>query len=418
MTNTTNNFHARLGDAANPGFLPETERLAQIRMDLNPFVTDTELPENSPVFFGRDYIMHEILSALCHPGKPRCVSLLGEGRMGKSSLLNQVFAALGKEDGLVAIRGSARGWQDYTPERFFADLHGAIEGVIGEMPQADASDTPESDPLAVTDYQAFRARLFPRAKRYRFVLILDAFETLLANPDFGAQFLAHLHHLGNTPEFRFGHLLASRRPVSELRERFQAFESSSLWNLFGLTHVLGPLQPEEGLALREEPWRRSLKMTLSPKEAERLDGQAGLHPALLQEVSEAMWRARAGRSQPDPHEIRQGLWAYFRDLWADRSQEEKGVLARILGGKPVTEHLLSRDLRSRGLIVRKGRKDALFSESFEEFIRESVAGDRDLSAIMKERVEDSAPDEKPERGGKKWLNGLFKMANKIGGLRG
>nr|VFJ57928.1 MAG: AAA ATPase domain-containing protein [Candidatus Kentron sp. FM]VFJ62519.1 MAG: AAA ATPase domain-containing protein [Candidatus Kentron sp. FM]VFK13286.1 MAG: AAA ATPase domain-containing protein [Candidatus Kentron sp. FM] len=421
MTNTTS-FQARLGNKANPGFLPETDRLARIETGDNPFVSHGELPENSPVFFGRGYVMDEILSSLCHPDKPRCVSLLGERRMGKSSVLNQIFAALGTEEGLIAIRGNVQGWRGYTPGRFFSDLYRAIANVIPDVLPAEvvfpadlaadaAADEPTGEPDAPpgADYRTFLDALFPRANRYRFVLILDEFEAMLGNPNFDAEFFANLRYLGDTPQLRFGHLIASRRSLLELREHHEAFDSSEFRDIFGLAHVLGLLQPGEGQALTQKPWQRSLGSSLPYKETGQLEHRAGSHPALLQMVLNRMWQARAGKGEFDSDGIKQELWEYFRDLWENHSQGEKEVLVRILGGKPVTEHILSRDLRSRGLIIRKDREDALFAGFFEEFIRELLPADPALSRIMQERADEpaAASGKEPERA-KKWLGGIFK----------
>lgn len=103
-------FTARLGQAGQPGLLDAQARLTGLQAGTNPYVTGTALPANAPVFAGRKTTLHQILSVLRAPGKPACVSLLGERRIGKSSLLNQVYEALAAEPGLVAIRASALNW--------------------------------------------------------------------------------------------------------------------------------------------------------------------------------------------------------------------------------------------------------------------------------------------------------------------
>ena len=85
----TGDFKSQLGRQDNPGLLSQEARLARIQPGQNPYVTGTALPGSSPVFFGRGAILHEILATLRRPDKPGCVSLLGERRIGKSSLLNR-----------------------------------------------------------------------------------------------------------------------------------------------------------------------------------------------------------------------------------------------------------------------------------------------------------------------------------------
>ncbi len=87
------------------------------------------LPENSPVFFGRRQVLHEILGVLRRPGNPGCVSLLGERRIGKSSLLNQVCQALSAEHGLITIFGNAQNWNNISQEEFFSSLCQSVHGV-------------------------------------------------------------------------------------------------------------------------------------------------------------------------------------------------------------------------------------------------------------------------------------------------
>ena len=362
---TNSNFRARLGDETNPGFLSRPERPARIETGISPFVTGTELPGNSPVFFGREQVMHEILSALRRPEKPGCVSLLGERRMGKSSLLNQLFAALGKEEGLVTILGSAQAWYEYTPAAFFSDLHRSIEGAIAGVSSTGEPAGPSS-PAPVTDYPGFRDFIRRHAGRYRFVLILDEFETMAGDSRFDTSFFANLRHLGSTPQFRFGYLLASRKPLSELREQDRGFDSSSFWNIFGIAHVVGLLQPKDTRALIREPWQRSLQHTpLWPEAMERLEELVGAHPALLQMVLDRMWSACAGGYELAPDETRRGLWEYFDGIWRHRSEEEKELLLKIVDTGPVPDNRLLWDLRSRGLITEDGR---LFSKFFEYFV--------------------------------------------------
>ena len=87
-------FIAQLGNSQNQGLLSLDERLATLPINPNPYITGASLPPNSPLFFGRQRELHDILSVLRRPDKPSSVSILGERRIGKSSLLNQVFQAL------------------------------------------------------------------------------------------------------------------------------------------------------------------------------------------------------------------------------------------------------------------------------------------------------------------------------------
>ncbi|MGD8587380.1 MAG: hypothetical protein PVG22_00975 [Chromatiales bacterium] len=63
-------FRVQLGHKGNIDLLPLQERLNSLTAGMNPDITGTSLPANPPVFFGRQQILHEILSVLRRPDKP------------------------------------------------------------------------------------------------------------------------------------------------------------------------------------------------------------------------------------------------------------------------------------------------------------------------------------------------------------
>ena len=87
---TSINLTAQLGNSQTPGMLSKEQRLTQIQPGQNPYICGASLPGNSAVFYGRGYELGGTISVLDNPHKPGNVSILGERRIGKSSLLNQV----------------------------------------------------------------------------------------------------------------------------------------------------------------------------------------------------------------------------------------------------------------------------------------------------------------------------------------
>ncbi|MCP4695759.1 MAG: hypothetical protein GY862_02755 [Gammaproteobacteria bacterium] len=120
------NFDAQLGNPQAAGLLPARIRTSQIRRGENPYHAGDALPPNSPVFFGREEIHHNICARLLTRGKPQSVSLLDERRIGKSSLLNQVYQALAVEPNLLVLKTTAQGFSDGEQADFFGCLHAAM----------------------------------------------------------------------------------------------------------------------------------------------------------------------------------------------------------------------------------------------------------------------------------------------------
>ena len=68
----------------------------------NPYSFRRRLPACSPMFFGREREIDFLLGMLSG-GTPQSVSLVGERRIGKSSLAVRVFYALKKREDTVAV---------------------------------------------------------------------------------------------------------------------------------------------------------------------------------------------------------------------------------------------------------------------------------------------------------------------------
>ncbi len=360
-------FHTVLGNQNHRGFLPQVERLETIQPGENPYVTGQALPGNSPVFFGREQILHEIASSL-RRSQPACISLVGERRIGKSSLLNQLRETLSREERIITIYSNAQAWGPVTTEQFFHDLHQVISAVL-----------PKSTDDEIWDYPTFRHFIEATAAgNYRFVFMVDEFEEMADNPEFDHFFFSNLRELGYDPVFAFGFLLFSRIPLQVLCRQCHKIKSSSFWNIFGFPHVLGLLQINEAEALVQTPCRRSLPIHPPVDSVEVFRG-AGLHPAFIQLVMSDFWYAKEGNYTPDKDRIMAGLTAYFRDLWIYRTREEWQVLIRIASGDSVMDAPALLDLRQRGLITSDGN---LFSPLFGKVIKELLPG-KDLKKALK-----------------------------------
>jgi len=368
-------FKAQLGRQDNPGLLSQQERLARIQLGQNPYVTGTALPGNSSVFFGRISILHEILATLRRPDKPGCVSLLGERRIGKSSLLNQVYQALGKEPGLVTIHATAQNWNQESQQSFFARLQQVIAQAVGLAVQDQIDDYP--------GFRDFIASLV-QDQGYRFVLILDEFDAMAGNPNFNADFFSNMRALGDLPDYHFGYLVSSYHSLSDLC-RNHKIAASKFWYLFGIIRVLGLLSAKEARDLVVIPFNRSLPPEKHSDPAQLWQNDimplTGHHPALIQMVASAHWYARDGEYDPNERDIALGVREYLEDFWYQRSKEELGILIRAVAGhKPISGHLAA-ELVQRGLLTLAYEP---FSGFFGAVITESIPKGKSLSKAAEE----------------------------------
>ncbi len=328
------NFTARLGDSSNPGLLPLAERLAQISKGENPFQANSALPENSPVFFGRENLLHRFSLALC-TDNPGHISLVGDPRIGKSSLMNQLKAILAAEEGLVSICCNAQSLNEASQKRFFSDLGETI---------AEALD--EELEQAIEDFDQLQLYIRQQAKAYCFVLLLDEFEILANNPVFDATFFDNLRSLGDNPDNRFGFFIISHEQLRQLCHT-DAIHGSRFWNIFD-AWMLGLLDALPARQLVELPLQQAeIVLDTTP---EQLLKRYGRHPFLLQRaLYEYTYSAQNGLS-PDLRHLDRNLYNAMQDLWLRCNELEVARLFEVIAEKEIPDDKISQDLEERGVL--------------------------------------------------------------------
>lgn len=357
-------FIAQLGNATQPGLLSLDERLATLTANQNPYITGASLAANSPLFFGRQRELHEILSVLRRPDKPSSVSVLGERRIGKSSLLNQIFQALAKEEKLIALFATAQNFAQLTEPTFFRSLKLSI---------LQALNLALAENEAV-NYEQFRDFVLELAKQgYRFVILIDEFEKLSGNPAFTPTFFGNLRALGERSEFRLGYVISSRHALKDLC-RNHKIDESSFWNIFGSQKIIGLLTEKEAYDL----WLKPILKTLPNRFAEPVLlekwGKAkilsGCHPLFVQIIACDYWNAWNGDFTVDSIALKMNLRQFMEDLFYQRSQENQAeweVLLKAAAGKTLEQNYVFNELYLRGLILKDGKT---FNPYFAEVIKE------------------------------------------------
>ncbi|MCP4695838.1 MAG: ATP-binding protein [Gammaproteobacteria bacterium] len=344
--------HGFIARADGPGLLPAAERQARLRAGVNPYEIGPALEGNSPLFLGREQVFNDLLGNLRRPGKPPNISLLGERRIGKSSLLHQLIAALEREPGLITLFGDAQHFQRSEAGEFFRHIREALESVLPGQQQGGS------------DYAGLRD--FISGLNCRVLLILDEFEYFADNPKLDMEFFAHLRALGNDPACPLGYVLASRATLKDICGRHDHVHASNFWGIFGHEHILGLLDLQAARDLVRMPLERTLNKSISVEQADKLLRWSGHHPALIQIMMNRLWSARSGGFEPDKNAIRADLHRYLRLFWEARDASEKTLLCALAAGKKLKNDQTRLDLIRRGLLTQDGR---LFCRSFENLIR-------------------------------------------------
>ncbi len=298
------------------------------RAQPNPF--DPWSPAVPPRFQGREAELRRLEAAL---GEGHGVSIVGDSRIGKSSLLRTFqkrLAGSGREVRLL----DGQGPEGVSEAAFVARITGRpVDGgaeVAADHLAAWAAEAPEG-----------------RAP----VLLVDELDGLPGR--FEPRFFERLRHLLG----RLVVVVASRREVDELYAELSL--TSPFDNRLRLLR-LGLLDASAAsavVALGDE--------VLEAEDADLLERWAGRHPLYLQLLGHCLVEARSlGESRDAALErFRDEAERRLRDVWRRLSDREQTALRAIARGEPS----MDRRLRRRGLLVDSGR---LFGEVLAAWLRE------------------------------------------------
>lgn len=362
---------ARGGGPA-PSLLPGRPRARRFR---NPYCNRVMIKRTAD-FFGRIQETHRIFARL-NATPPGSISIVGDRKIGKSSLLNFVYngntreALLQKPDKTIMV------FLDFQQEKNMT-LAGFVQILLGMAAlelrgRLDVSDCPRD----LDGIKILVQRL--DAAGYHLVLLLDEFDAITTNPNFNLEFFSFLRYLAN--HFNVAYLTSSSRDLQELCHT-KEISDSPFFNIF-TSMRLGLFRLDEALDLIRSPSAR-IGCPLAVHEDAILE-MAGLYPFYLQvacsHMIDYLEEQRTSRVT-DFIEVRRRFYEeaklHYRYIWESLDVGERSALLRVANGRdlpPSTQPLLDK-LSRRCYIVRERDHQRLFAGTFSDFVREEARGDR------------------------------------------
>ena len=329
---------------------------------LNPYIVGQPIRDPRQ-FFGRDEELRAIFERIRQRG---CLSLVGERKSGKTSLLYYlqdpgVLAQYLPAQPLLFVYVNAE--LTRTPADF---LHEWFKALAAQEPGLPLDNGEE------IDYRQAEERLDRLKGRRRLVVLIDEFEQLIAN-QFPLEFFRVLR--GLISRYDLSCITATKMRLKECCPPDRT--GSPFFNYF--KHLpLGAFTPEEFdtfLVGTSRPYGFP-----APAYGEAILDLAGRFPFFVQMACwhyfEAEMAARRLGTSVDPQQVRQAFAEeaaeHFDYIWhhlsADETANERqAVLALAQGERPVSTQVV-RTLERKGYVV-DGR---LFSSSFAEFVEQKV----------------------------------------------
>jgi hypothetical protein len=391
---------------------------------MNPFTFGNPIKEPER-FIGRKAETRQILNRLLSSAH-ESTSIIGERRIGKTSLLNylanpEVAAGLGlTTDKFCIVYVDFQGLTDITPTRFW-------QRVLSKMTRSacDESLKPGIQRLAEqSEFDLFDLEdLFETVtgKGLTTVLLMDEFEYVTQNPNFKSDFFGGLRALA----IHHGVALipATRRELVDLCHSDE-IKGSPFFNIFANV-VLRPFTRAEVDEMLTG-YANGGDFTFTPEERDFVCSLGGGHPFFAQMASHYLVEAKMQGLSGEvlmkfvTSNFDQQADAHYTYLWSHCSESEKITLLAILtlglqkASKktiPNLENLTKVRARApqdvvslgkRGLIDEREGVYALFSPSFERWIRQemsAVSGEEESHKTAEEWLKSGGREDLKEAGG-------------------
>lgn len=237
----------------------------------NPYLNRVMIP-HPDLFFGRKGTVKRIMRRISSE-RPQSVSIVGERRIGKSSLLNFLNSPPTRLNYLENAEHYFFLFIDFQQLRSI-DIQQFFEIIFSEL-EKQSGDIIE---LSIThDYEGMRFLSEQlTSEGYKLILLFDEFESVTKNEKIGPEFYAIFRSLANN--FSIAFITSSGKNLKNMCVSHEIADSP-FFNIFTVQH-LGLFHENEAMSLITEP-SESRGMPLKPV-AEKILSIGGFYPFFLQ----------------------------------------------------------------------------------------------------------------------------------------
>jgi ABC-type multidrug transport system ATPase subunit len=348
---------------------------------INPYNNRGILPVESDMFLGREREMRRIEDMLAND-RPQCVSIVGERRIGKSSLAYRVFHKLKQAAAALPVYLDCDEIPDecITKDQFFQWLNRKFLETLEDRPEI--IDVDKKGGNLFNSYSSFEGFFdIISRKKINSIIFFDEFEHLPKKKFADDSFFSNFRAAANNPENRLALVTISRRVLKELAHK--SIISSNFWNIFD-SQCLGLLDKDSIERLRNKGFEKT-GFSLNKAEKQKIHYYAGDFPFFNQVACGFILGAKMNEEKIEWDRLEVELHSYYEQLWEDRSEQEQELLTDLEQTKPESGFSL-REMEERGLLVKKNESYIHFSSFFARFI------DLELTTLMKKYLDEVNQD--------------------------
>ena len=333
---------------------------------VNPYLNRTAI-KDSRNFIGRHQEIATIMSRISAED-PQSVSIIGERRIGKSSLLrallHQSEAYLRRSDQYVFIYSDLQESLHGDVSAFFSII---MKDVLLAHHYPQIAEKPPT-------YENFRKLAVDLARsQIKLVLLLDEFDAITQNKNFGLEFFSFLRSLPNN--YTVSYVIASAHDLLRYCHS-REIAGSPFFNIFHKMN-LGCFPRTEAMELIARPSQETGR-SLQPH-ADFILKLAGRFPFFLQLACCSLFEhleTNPSKEVPDWQWVRKQFYEEARDhfqyLWDHLPERERIVCRKIIQRQEfeISDLTFLDSLKQRGYIEETAEGVCLFSDVFSVFLEE------------------------------------------------
>ncbi len=402
----------------------------------NPFLDRNKVTDPN-LFFGRDKELKYIQDRIGYR-EPQSVAIIGERRIGKSSLLTHLQYSLlstekkigdettnGKTPRLVSILLDPEEIATDHPEDITWSI---IDELVSEEPNLlkyvqNYPDKSDKKRLPKRGSRIVLKNLLKDACKegYRFVLLIDEFELLAENKELRkTRYLQYLRGLADNYKLAF--VTSSRKELKDISYSLVSDgldkETSPFDNNFSQSVHLGLLEENECVNLINIPLLNlDSNKQFGPSEIEEIIALAGKHPYFLKIAAAHLFDCKEKRILEEnlwKREFKKEAAEEFERMWQALGEGENGKenqewILVVQHNSYINKQEMNVDKELESLYKRgifrstryKGKEDGemleLFSDGFSEYIKEYVERLENRYSEIEQRIRNDHINLAPEK---------------------
>ena len=323
-------------------------------------------------FFGRGQEIKRIYARL-NASPPGSISIVGDRKIGKSSLLNFIYARANRQQYMEQPDRTVMVFLDLQQEKGMS-MEAFVRALIGIANFELRGQLDVSDCAFTLDGVKDMIERLDEAG-YRLAILLDEFEAVTTNPNFNLEFFSFLRFLAN--HYNVSYVTSSARDLQVLCHT-KEISDSPFFNIFSTMRlsVFQQAEAEELIRLPSERVGKPLGDHVDP-----ILDMAGLFPFFIQiACSHAIeYLDEHPEAQTlDAREVRRRFYEeaklHYRYIWDGFDPHEKSTVLRVACGKGLPDalkHVLT-ELESRHYVEPDRGRPRLFASTFDEFVKSQV----------------------------------------------